>query len=176
MSATTCLTNSPELREAAELFRDLLSTKNFLAADMDTAGEHDQSTPEDDENLPLPFRGDQLENILYGMCKRGGFSCAVVADRQGLTLGGYNSPVDMEILAAFTTVLGEAIGKAGRFLDQHEANNISLDINYADKAVVRQFTLAGSPFFIMIICPQNVDERSEIELSLDQIITLLQTR
>jgi hypothetical protein len=176
MSAMNCLTNSIEIQEAADLFCALLTADSFKSEDVGDTKGNDLSTSEPDTGLPLPFRGDQLENILYGMCKRGGFSCAVVADRQGLTLGGYNSPIDMEILAAFTTVLGEAISKAGRFLDQHEANNISLDINYADKAVVRQFTLAGNPFFIMIICPQNVDERSEVELSLAQIVTLLQKR
>jgi hypothetical protein len=170
------LTGSIEIKEAAALFSALLTadTHSPETSDEISACEHTSLPTAND--LPLPFRGDQLESILYGMCKRGGFSCAVVADRQGLTLGGYNSPVDMEILAAFTTVLGEAISKAGRFLDQHEANNISLDINYADKAVVRQFTLAENTYFIMIICPQNVDERSEVELSLDQIVILLQKR
>jgi len=170
------LTGSIELKEAAALFSALLTGDTPQPETSDEIFVDEHASLPTATDLPLPFRGDQLESILYGMCKRGGFSCAVVADRQGLTLGVYNSPVDMEILAAFTTVLGEAISKAGRFLDQHEANNISLDINYADKAVVRQFTLAENPYFIMIICPQNVDERSEVELSLDQIVTLLQKR
>lgn len=170
------LTNSIELQEAAALFNALLSADTHMAESSEVTGTKETASPSASTDLPLPFRGDQLENILYGMCKRGGFSCAVVADQQGLALGAYNSPVDMEILAAFTTVLGEAISNAGRFLDQHAANNISLDINYADKAVVRQFTLAENPYFIMIICPQNIDERSEVELSLDQIVTLLQKR
>lgn len=170
------LTNSIELQEAASLFNALLTADTTLpknSSETETGG-HSSLPAETD--LPLPFRGDQLENILYGMCKRGGFISAVVADQQGLPLGVYNSPVDIDILAAFTTVLGETISKAGRFLDQHEANNISLDINYADKAVVRQFFLAEHPYFIMIICPQNVDERSEVELSLDQIVSLLQKK
>lgn len=170
------LTDSIELKEAAALFSALLTSDTHLVETSDEISGNEHGSLPTATDLPLPFRGDQLESILYGMCKRGGFSCAVVADQQGLTLGGYNSPVDMDILAAFTTVLGEAINKAGRFLDQHEANNISIDINYADKAVVRQFTLAENPYFIMIICPQNVDERSEVELSLDQIVTLLQKR
>ncbi|MFH2123729.1 MAG: hypothetical protein ABIJ50_09655 [Pseudomonadota bacterium] len=170
------LTNSSELEEASSLFCALLDPVISAADSADTLSTEAPDASEPSTDLPLPFRGDQLEKILYGMCKRGGFSSAVVADRQGLALGVYNSPVDMEVLAAFTTVLGETINKAGRFLDQHEANNISLDINYADKAVVRQFFLAESPCYIMVICPQYVDERSEIELSLDQIITLLQKR
>ena len=170
------LTDSIELQEAAALFSALITADTEVAEHSDEKTVNETASLPAAADLPIPFRGDQLENILYGMCKRGGFSCAVVADQQGLALGIYNSPVDMEILAAFTTVLGEAISKADRFLDQHSANNISLDINYADKAVVRQFTLAEHPYFIMIICPQNVDERNEVELSLDQIITLLQKR
>jgi hypothetical protein len=170
------LTGSIELKEAAALFSALLTADTPQPETSDEISVDEHASLPTANDLPLPFRGDQLESILYGMCKRGGFSCAVVANQQGLPLGVYNSPVDVEILAAFTTVLGEAISKASRFLDQHEANNISLDINYADKAVVRQFTLAENPYFIMIICPQNVDERSEVELSLDQIVTLLQKR
>jgi hypothetical protein len=170
------LTNSIEIQEATALFNALLANETNRSEESDKSTANESTAIPASDGLPLPFRGDQLENILYGMCKRGGFSSAMVADRQGLTLGVYNSPVEMEVLAAFTTVLGDTISKAGRFLDQHEANNISLDINYADKAVVRQFTLAEHPYFIMIICPQNVDERSEVELSLEQIITLLQKR
>lgn len=165
-------TQFPEINAAAELFKSLLTNASSAAQSVPVS---EPQSPNGEENaLPLPFRGDQLENILYAMCKRGGFSSAVVADDQGLTLGVYNSPVEPDVLAAFTIILGEAIGKAGRFLDQHEANNISLDINYADKTVVRRFFLADQPYFIMIICPQNTDERAEIELSLDQIIKLLQ--
>jgi hypothetical protein len=170
------LTNSIEIQEAAKLLHALLATNGLQNEEANKSTTDESHSVPASVDLPLPFRGDQLENILYGMCKRGGFSSAMVADRQGLTLGVYNSPVEMEILAAFTTVLGEAISKAGRFLDQHEANNISLDINYADKTVVRQFNLAEDPYYILIICPQNVDERNEVELSLKQIVTLLQKK
>ena len=119
------------------------------------------------------FRGDKLENALVSMCKRSGFTGAVVADNKGLPLAVYNSPVGADAIAAFTTVLGGALEKAGTLLGQHGAETISMDINYSDKAVLRLFTISGNPYFIMVLCPQNIDARSEVELSVTQIIDIL---
>ena len=119
------------------------------------------------------YRGDRLKKALHAMCKRGGFSGAVVADTDGLPLAVYNSPVGDDVLAAFTIVLGEALDKAGKMLGQNEANNISLDINYMDKAILRQFSINDVSFYMMVICPQETDERSEVELSIDQVMLIL---
>ena len=119
------------------------------------------------------YRGDRLDGVLFSMCKRGGFDSAVIADGSGLPLAVYNSPVGDDAVAAFTTVLGDALEKAGKLLDQHDANNISMDINYTDKAVLRRFLINDLPYYVMIICPQEVDERSEVELSTDEIISIL---
>lgn len=122
------------------------------------------------------FRGDRLESVLYAMCRRGGFIGALIADNDGLPLAVYNSPIQDEALGAFATILGAALEKAGRLLGQTEANNISVDINYTDKVVLRKFLIREATSFLLIICPQEVDERGEIELSIDQIITILQTQ
>ena len=119
------------------------------------------------------FRGDKLERALADMCKRSGFIGAVVADNKGLPLAVYNSPVGDDAIAAFTTVLGGALEKAGTLLGQHGAETISMDINYADKVVLRLFTIASAPYFVMVLCPQNVDARSEVELSVTQITAIL---
>jgi len=126
----------------------------------------------DEESAPQ-FRGDKLEHALAAMCKRSGFIGAVVADNKGLPLAVYNSPVGADAIAAFTTVLGGALEKAGTLLGQHGAETISMDINYADKVVLRLFTIEGNPYFIMVLCPQNVDARSEVELSITQITAIL---
>jgi hypothetical protein len=126
-----------------------------------------------DETPASVHREDALATLLQTLCQRGGFSCAIIADDSGLALAEHNPPLDTDIMAAFATVLGGAIAQASHFLDQHEANNISMDINYADKAVVRKFTLRDQPFYLFIICPQDVDERNEIELSMDNIIGIL---
>ncbi len=126
--------------------------------------------PEASESL---YRGDQLESCLHALCHRGGLSGAMIADDNGFAVAAYNSPVESEVFAALASVLGETIDKAVFFLGQQGANNISLDVNYADKVVVRKFSVADNPFYLIIVCPQHIDERSEVELSIEQIKSIL---
>ncbi|SHI82123.1 hypothetical protein SAMN02745216_00597 [Desulfatibacillum alkenivorans DSM 16219] len=139
------------------------------------------SAPAAPTQLPPPppegeTRGARLENVLYAMCKRGGFKGAVIADDDGLPLAVFNSPVQEEAISAFTIVLGDALSKAAKLLDQHDANNISMDINYTDKVVLRRFFINEIPSYLMVICSQEVDERGEIELSIDQVAGILHAR
>ena len=129
--------------------------------------------PEEIKSGDSGFRGDRIEKALEIMCRRGEFIGAVIADINGLPLAVYNSPVGTDALAAFTSVLGNALEKAGHLLNQHGADNISMDINYTDKVVLRHFIVAGQDYYLMIVCPQSVDERSEIELSIEQIISIM---
>ncbi|MBI5694536.1 MAG: hypothetical protein HZC51_02195 [Nitrospirae bacterium] len=134
------------------------------------------SAPAQVQAAPLPeaeFRGDRLENALSALCRRAGFTGAVVADRSGLALALYNSPVDGGLLAAFTSVLGDALEKAGPMLGQTGAESISMDINYTDKVVLRRFNIDNRPYFLMVLCPQTVEERSEIEVSIDEIASIM---
>lgn len=168
-----------EIQEAAQLLSAI------LREEAETPAEKSAPAPEvKPEAAPPPaarpiaaekgaFRGDQLENAIELMCRRGNFSGAVVADENGLPLAVFNSPVGTDAIAAFTSVLGAALEKASRLLEQHGADNISMDINYADKVVLRRFTVSELTYFLMVICPQNVDERSEIELSIEQIVSIL---
>jgi hypothetical protein len=188
------LKDSSEIQEAVKLFDELVAQsavgfsgalRRAPAAPRTAAGRptpaprRRSSSPAPGPELPRPseghYRGDRLENTLYAMCKRGGFQGAVIADGNGLPLAVYNSPVGDDAIAAFTIVLGDALEKAGRLLDQSDANNISLDINLTDKAVLRRFAISDLPYFMMMICPQDVDERAEAELSIDQIIAILKT-
>lgn len=111
--------------------------------------------------------------LLAEMCKRGGFSGAVVADRSGLPLAEFNPPYDRDVLAAYSALLSEALERAGQLLGKRDANNLSLDVNYVEKLVVRRFVSGDQEFCLLIVCPQSVDERSELELSIDQILTVL---
>lgn len=182
------LKDSSEIREAVKIFNDLISQSAVvLPTRAKKVHKISRSTPKAKPSLlkeptgaivpekmaDSKYRGDKLENTLYAMCQRGGFQGAVVADTGGLPLAVYNSPVADEAIAAFTTVLGDALDKAGKFLEQYDADNISVDINYTEKAVLRRFHINDLPYFIMTICPQEVDERSEVELSIDQIISIL---
>ncbi len=124
-------------------------------------------------NSDSEYIGDQLELLLSNLCQQSGFQTAIVADDQGLPIGGYNPPIDVDRLAAFTSVLSMAIDKTPYFFNNSEANNISIDISYLDKVVVRKFLIDDIPFLLLIICPQEIDERAYIELFSDQITSLL---
>ena len=121
-------------------------------------------------------KGGRIEEILETMCLRGRFHGAVVADRGGLAVAEYNCPVETDAVAACSSILGSAMERAGILLEQQDANHISLDINYVDKVVLRQFVMEGLVYYLMIICPQEVDERSELELSIDRVIGVLSRR
>ena len=178
------LKDSSEIAEAARLFADLLrmqapeETKSE-ATDATKATEAAAQRPAPKEPLPefkpsvSGYRSEQLEHALEVMCKRGGFVGAVIADMHGFALAVYNSPVESDALAAFTTVLGDALERAAYLLNQHGADNISMDINYVDKVVLKRFKVAEGRYFLMVICPQGSDERGEVELSIEQIISIL---
>jgi predicted regulator of Ras-like GTPase activity (Roadblock/LC7/MglB family) len=121
-------------------------------------------------------KGGRIEEILESMCLRGGFHGAVVADEGGLAVAEYNCPVETDAVAACSSVLGSAMERAGRLLEQQEANHMTMDINYVDKVVLRQFAMEKEPYFLMIICPQEVDERSELEISIDRVAAVLARR
>lgn len=121
----------------------------------------------------LHYRGDRLQHVIGDMCQRSGFIGAVIADSDGLPLAVVNPPVSEDALAAFTTVLGEALNRAGTLLGQHGAEYLSIDINYEEKIVLRRFMVHEVITYLLVICPQEVDERSEIELSIDQISSIL---
>lgn len=189
------LTDSSELQEAIGLFQDLLENQGSVGAPAGSVGRNLEtgvmtgpaigapSAGTVTQALPSPpprvdeiegeFRGDRLENVLFAMCRRGGFSGAVVSDSTGLPLAAYNSPVDSERIAAFASVLGHAMGKAEEFLEQRGAEYISMDINYEDKIVVRRFGLGKIEMFLLVLCSQAMDERAEVEMSIEQIVSVL---
>lgn len=177
------LWDSSEIQEAALLFDDLLKESEVVPA-VRVIPVDRVATPKPPVIIPIPerekgrrvYRGDRLEDTLVSMCKRGQFHGSVLADDSGLPLAIYNSPVQGEILAAFTSVLGKSLSESSRLLDQPNANNISMDINFLDKIVLRKFVVNEKPYFIMIISPQQVDERSELELSINLISTILSER
>jgi hypothetical protein len=123
--------------------------------------------------IASPFRGDRLDHLLAKMCKRGGFSGAVVADYLGFPLGVYNSPVSPENLAAFTCLLGSAIEQAGNVLGRTSVDHLSIDIGLEERAVLRRFTQDSLPYYLLVICSTTIDERNEMDLSLSQIVSLL---
>ncbi len=166
------LWDSSEIQEAAGLFNDLLKSAvpaGIAASLIDKL----PGTGGDTRGSRKIKRGDILEETLISMCGRGGFSGSVLADNNGLPLAIYNSPVEEDVLAAFTSILGKSLTESTRLLNQPNANNISMDIDYVNKLVLRKFLVDDTPFFLMIISPQHVDERAELELSINYITAII---
>lgn len=134
-----------------------------------TKSSYEQSVP-----VPETEGANPLEKSLSGMCRRGGFHGAVIADLDGLPVAVFNSPVNEAIMAAYSSILGESLEKAASLLNQPDANNISLDINILDKIVLRKFIPDKIPYYLMVISPQNIDERAEIEIVINQVSQILQ--
>lgn len=119
------------------------------------------------------FREAQLERVLGGMCERGGFQWAVIADASGLPLAGYESPLGGERVAVAASVLGDALARVAGLLGQGRASSISLDVDDSDKVVVRQFRVGAAAFNLLVLCPRDVDQRSHLEVALSQVTTVL---
>ncbi len=113
------------------------------------------------------YLSDRITNVLLSMCRRGGFTGALVADMAGLPLADYNC--DSEVVGACSSVLGHALEQSARLLNQKDANTIAMDINYVEKIVLRHFDIHGAGHYLMVLCPQSVDERGEVELAIRQI-------
>ncbi len=129
---------------------------------------------EETERLGIgEFRDNKLEDILSDMCRRSGMIGALLADINGLPVAAYRSPVENEVFAAFASVLGETMDKVGYFLDQHDANYIAVDINYADKAVVKKFLIDDAIFYLIVIVPKHINERGEMDYTIERLNNVL---
>jgi hypothetical protein len=118
-------------------------------------------------------RGRTLEDLIKRMCQRSNFSGAVVTDDSGYPLAVVNPPVTSDALPAFSSALGQALKRGGELLKHDRAEYLSLDINYEEKIVLRRFAIQESHYLLLVSCSQDVDYRSEIEVSIEQIIAAL---
>ncbi len=112
---------------------------------------------------------DRLQQELELICRRSGFSGAVVTDDLGLPFAAVNPPVSTEDLSAFCSVLGQALDKAGAVIGHSGAEFLCLDIDYEQKVVLRRFAVGKESCLLMVTCQQDVDERSEIEISIARL-------
>ena len=158
-----------QLEESARLLK-------LLASDI-TAEEKnikDSQNSVNSSTAAINFRSDKLVFALESMCRRGDFLGAIIADENGFPLADFNSPVSVDQMAAYTGVLGDSMIKGRHFLSEEAVNNISMDINYTDKIVLRRFSGQGQHFHLLVICPQDVDERSEMELTVEELQTMIE--
>lgn len=121
----------------------------------------------------LRYRSDQLERLLAFLCTRAGFHGALVADQWGLPVAVHEVPMAAEQVAAFTSVLGEALQQADRLLGYAGANHISMDVDFADKIVLHHLQVGGTGYYLLVFCRQDMEDRAEIELSLAQLAEVL---
>lgn len=118
-------------------------------------------------------RADRLAFVLDALCLRAGLAGAVIADESGFPLAEHGHSLASENLAVFTSVLGEALEKAGRLLGHHAADYISMDVDYERQLALKRFVLAEKPYFLVVVGPQGSDQRSELEVSIGQVVSVL---
>jgi hypothetical protein len=141
-----------------------------------TTGVHHAGPPLPAAMAPLAAvlpRGDRLTRILRSLCLRGGFSQAAVADTSGLALADSGGSFLPDVLAAFAGVAATALEQAGKRLERPAANNFSLDVDDVDRVVARGFGSVSGSFLLLVVGAQDTDVRAEIELSIEEIIAVL---
>lgn len=114
-------------------------------------------------------RGERLSTSLRLMCDRAGFRGALVIDGDGLPLAVHEPAFAAEGVAALSVVLDKALKRASEILGSGDLVHVSIDINFEDKLVLRRFEVASAPYYLVLVAPQESDERAEVELSIDQL-------
>ena len=160
--------------------------KNFmeLAIEVDTkkhqdvgdmlSGDEYEIASEDDPGDGIPDgtavkHVDKIKEALEELCISGGFYGAVVADVMGFSLADYHSPLDVDSLATYSSLLGEALAKAGSIIDMPEANNLIMDINSTDKMLLHRFSILDDQYSLVAVCPQEVEAIGEVSLAATRI-------
>lgn len=129
---------------------------------------------EDDESASAALQHrDDIKDTLQELCESGGFYGAVVADEMGFPLADYNSPIGVDGLATCSSLLSEALVKAGSIIEMPDVNNLVMDINGEDKLVLHRFSILDEGYVLVVICPQDVDAIGEIELAAARIVNYL---
>lgn len=114
-------------------------------------------------------RGDRLRQTLERLCARAHLRGAAVADAHGLPLASHDFPYSVDAIGALASVMGEAMAKVQSVTRDGEAVSVAIDIGFADKLVARRFGSEDETYFILAVCPQDLDERGELELSIEEI-------
>lgn len=121
----------------------------------------------------LPYRADRIQHMLGAMCRRAGFSGAVLADREGLPLAAYHSPASIEAASACSSVLGDAMTRTAGLLEQSQVNHISMTVNETEKICLHAFVVNGLTCHLMVLAPQEVNEREEMAQCVTQLCQMM---
>jgi predicted regulator of Ras-like GTPase activity (Roadblock/LC7/MglB family) len=118
-------------------------------------------------------RGDRLQQVLVTLCAHEGLAGALITDGSGLPVATSSDLAGSENLAAFSTVLGDALHKAGSYLGQDDASDVALDINARQKVVLRRFALEGRTSYLLVLCATASDPRTAMREAIPEIVTIL---
>lgn len=128
----------------------------------------EESQDKESSRATLQHR-DEIKDALQEMCENGGFYGAVVADEMGFPLADYSSPIGVDALATCSSLLGEALVKAGSIIEMAEVNNMTMDINAEDKLVLHRFDILDEAYVLVAVCPQEVEALGEVGLAAARI-------
>ncbi|MEN8134991.1 MAG: ParA family protein [Thermodesulfobacteriota bacterium] len=131
-----------------------------------------ESQDEESARAELQHR-DDIKDALQELCEGGGFYGAVVADEMGFPLADYRSPIGVDVLATCSSLLGEALVKAGGIIEMPDVNNLIMDINGEDKLVLHRFSILEEGYVLVAVCPQDVDAIGDIGLAAARIVNSL---
>lgn len=118
-------------------------------------------------------RGERLERALAQLCARAHLHGAAIADEQGLVLAVHDAPFRVDVVGAVASILGDALGRAAKILEREGAHTIAIDSGVDEKIVVRRFECGDALYFLVVMCPIDLDERSEVEVSLAQFSSIV---
>ncbi len=116
---------------------------------------------------------DKIREVLADLCGNGGFYGAVVADGMGFSLADYESPLSVDALSTYSSLLGEALSKAGSIIEMPEANNLVMDINENDKMLLHRFAILDDLYSLVAVCSQENEGIGEISLAANRIAGIL---
>ena len=116
---------------------------------------------------------DKIREVLADLCSNGGFYGAIVADDMGFSLADYQSPLAVDALSTYSSLLSETLSKAGSIIEMPEANNLVMDINENDKMLLHRFVILDDLYCLVAICSQENEALGEISLAATRIAGVL---
>ncbi len=118
-------------------------------------------------------REDKLRRHLRTLCQRSKSKIAVLSDNQGLPLVTEGDVMNEDLVSAAVTILGETLERVGRMLERPDTHFISLDLSFDERLFVQKFDVLDQSYHLLVIGPSDGDIRSELELSIMQITSIL---
>ena len=118
-------------------------------------------------------REDKLRHKIRELAQRSRSRIVVLSDDQGLPLVAQGDAIDSERVSAAVTLLGDTLSRVGRIVGRPDAHYVALELSFDERLVVLQFEVQERTYYLFSIGPSDVDIRSELELSIMQVDSIL---